>query len=243
MFSHPTLVARHGGGDAEGKAFFAQQGVAAVAGPEAHDEPLLGEVGDVGILGIARPSDIFCTGGEGTSHRVQALHKDAGLFDFTIHGRAQAGHDPHIGDHIRAVGNLDAVLSDRGANRAHAEGDDIHGAATHAACDKAVQARFHLRRCLPVVGGASVFLRARADECAFLHAGDITLVAANEQGIRALFCVQPKARTRGDDGLAHGKILSLGTIAPMDGIRLGEGGDFLHPTADGGGNGMFGGLR
>ena len=166
---------------------------------------------------------------------MQAFHKGAGFFDFPIHGRIHAGHDPHVGDHIGAVGNLDAVLRDGRAHRAHAEGDDIHRAAPHAARVERPQARLHLFRRLPVVRRSGVFFRARADEGALLHAGHIPLVAADEQGVWTPFRVQPHAGARGHYGAPHGEVLGFRAIAPMDGVGLGEGGNFLHPPGHCGG--------
>ena len=243
VFSQPALIAGHGGGDAQGEAFFPKEGIAAVSRAEAHHKPFLGEVGDVGVLGIAWPGDILRRGCERRSHRVEAFHKGTGFFDFPIHGRAQAGHDPHVGHDIGAVGNFDTILGDRGADRAHAEGNDIHRPTAHAACKEVDQAGFHLFRRLPVVGGAGVFLRVRADECAFFHAGDIAWVAADEQGIRPFLCVQPHARARGHDRLAHGEVFGFRAIAPVDGIGAGEGGDFLHPAGHGWRCGVVYGLR
>ncbi len=200
-------------------------------------------MGDVGVLGIAWPGDILRRGCERRSHRVEAFHKGAGFFDFPIHGRAQAGHGPHVGHDVGAVGNLDTVLGDRRADRAHAEGNDIHRPTAHASCEEFFQADFHLFRCLPVVGGTGVFLRVRADECALFHAGDIARVAADKQRIWPFLCVQPHAGARGHDRLAHGEVLGFRAIAPVDGIGAGEGSDFLHPAGHCWRCGVFYGLR
>ena len=56
--------------------------------------------------------------------------------------RAHAGHDAHVGDHVRAVGDLDAATRQRRIDRPHAVGNHVHGAAAHAAGEQ----RIHLRR-------------------------------------------------------------------------------------------------
>ena len=45
---------------------------------------------------------------------------------------ADARHDPHVDDDVRRIGELDADLRHRRTDRSHAEGQHIHGAATHA---------------------------------------------------------------------------------------------------------------
>ena len=133
VLGHPALVAGHGGGDAEGEAFFPEEGIAAVSGAEAHDEAFFGEVGDVSVVGVARPRDILSAWSERTTDGVDALDVNAGLGDLLVNGCAHAGHDAHVGHNVRAVGDFDAVLGDGGADGTHAEGDDVEGAAFHAA--------------------------------------------------------------------------------------------------------------
>ena len=234
VFGHPTLVARHGGGDAQGEAFFAKQGVAAVTRAEAHNQTLLGEVRDVGLGRVAGPGDILLARLERASDRVQAFHKDAGFFDLGVNFEAHARHDFHVRDDIRAVGEFDAVLGDRRADRPHAEGNYEQRASSHAAFEQALEAGFHLVRGFPVVRRAGVFFRLRADEGPLLHAGDIARIAADEQGVRALVGVQPLTGAGGDDRLAHGLVLSLGAVAPEDLLGACESGEFLDPGEDGG---------
>ncbi len=54
VLGHPALVPGHGGGDAQGEALLAEQGIAAVAGAVAPDLARLGEVDDVFLL-VAGP--------------------------------------------------------------------------------------------------------------------------------------------------------------------------------------------
>ena len=238
VLGHPPLVARHRGGDAQGEAFLSEQGVAAVAGAVAHDKAFLGEVGDVGVLRIAWPSDILLALGEGLADRVEALHELPGPCDLVVHGRAHAGHDPHVGHDIGAIGDLDAVLGYRGADRPHAEGDHVHGAPLHASLVEPVHLRLHDGGIVPVVSRAGIFLRLAADEGAFLDACHILRIAPNEQGVRALLGIEPDGGTGGDHQFAHRLVLGLAAIAPEDGVGLGDGGDFLDPLH----NGRDGGL-
>ena len=54
---------------------------------------------------------------------------------------AHPGHDPHRGRDVGGVGQLDADLGDRRADRAHREGDDVHGAALHRAAEEVGEER------------------------------------------------------------------------------------------------------
>ena len=234
VFGHPTLVACHGGGDAQSEAFFPEQGIAAVTRAEAHDQALFGKMGDVCLGRVAGPGDILLSRLERATHRVQAFHKHAGFFDLGVNLGAHARHDFHVRDDIRAVGKLDAVLRDRRADRAHAERDHEQRAAAHAALEHAAQLGLHFVGGFPIVRRAGVFFRLRANESALLDTRHITRVAADEQGIRAFLGIQPLTGPRGDDRLAHGLVLLLGAIAPENLPRAGEGGEFLDPGEDGG---------
>ena len=58
MLGHPAFVAGLDGGDAEGVAFFSEEGVAAVAGAEGPDFAGFGKVADVFVLRVAGPGDV-----------------------------------------------------------------------------------------------------------------------------------------------------------------------------------------
>ena len=60
VLRHPAFVARHVGGNAQGEAFLAEKGVAAVAGAVGPDLASLGEVHDVFLL-VAGPGHVLLT--------------------------------------------------------------------------------------------------------------------------------------------------------------------------------------
>jgi hypothetical protein len=64
VLGHPAFVAGDVGGDAEGEALLAEQGVAAVAGAVGPDLAGLGEVDDV-LLVVAGPGDVGLPGASG----------------------------------------------------------------------------------------------------------------------------------------------------------------------------------
>ncbi len=140
VLGQPALVAGHDRGDAQGEALLAQQRVAAVARAEGPDLAGLGEVDDVLVVGVARPGDILDAVAEGHAHRVQAGHELAVLAEAVQRVLAHPGHDPHRGGHVGRVGQLHADVGDRGAERAHREGHDVHRASAHRAAEQVGEA-------------------------------------------------------------------------------------------------------
>ena len=122
VLGHPALVAGDVGGDAQGEALLAEQGVAAVAGAVGPDLAGLGEVDDV-LFVVAGPGDVLLAGREGRADGVHAGH-DAllVLVDLGEDGSADAGHDAHVDDGVGGVGELDADLRHGRADGAHANG-------------------------------------------------------------------------------------------------------------------------
>jgi len=96
VFGHPTLLLGHVTGDAQGETFFAKQRVAAVAGADAPDEALFGEVRDVTTKRIEIPE------------RMKAGDKVGGIAETICGHPPDAGHDAHAGNDVGAVGDFDA---------------------------------------------------------------------------------------------------------------------------------------
>ena len=91
---------------------------------------------------------------------------------------AHAGHDPHRDRDVGRVGELDADLGDRRAERAHRERHDVQRAAAHRAAELLAQHLAHLAGVAPVVRRSGVLLAGRADERAVLHAGHVARIRA-----------------------------------------------------------------
>ena len=141
VLGQPALVAGHHAGDPQRVALLAQQRVAAVAGAERPDRPLLGELHDV--LGVvARPGDVGLARLQRHPDRVQGgTHARTAASSSSILRStcgAGAGHHQHRDGDVRRVGELDAEHRVLGLEVAHHERDDVHRAAPHAA---GVQAR------------------------------------------------------------------------------------------------------
>ena len=72
-------------------------------------------------------------GVERRADRVHAGHEVAVVAEHVERGAAHAGHDPHRDRDVGGVGQLDADVGDRRAERAHRERHDVHRAPAHAA--------------------------------------------------------------------------------------------------------------
>ena len=92
--------------------------------------------------------------------------------------QADTRHDTHIHDNVRRVGELDAELRHRRADWPHAEGEDIHRAARHAAGEHPAQLTAHLKGILPIIIRASGLLRLGANKGTILDARHVGGVRA-----------------------------------------------------------------
>lgn len=73
MLGHPVLFPAQVGGDAQGKALFTQQYVAAVAGVDGHNGIVLGELNDIALLRVQdrlgmEALDKIAVGAQGFQH-------------------------------------------------------------------------------------------------------------------------------------------------------------------------------
>ena len=102
VLGQPAFVAAHDGGDAQRKTFFAQQGIAAVAGAVRPDLTRFRVMHDVLGL-VAGPCDVFLPGCQRRAHSVNARHEIALRTQHVIHGTAHARHELHVHRHVGAV--------------------------------------------------------------------------------------------------------------------------------------------
>ena len=228
MLGHPAVVAGHGGGDAQGEALLAEQGVAAVARAVGPDLAGLGEVHDVLVLGITRPRHIGLALGQRHTYRMHTWHPVV-VGEDVESALAHAGHDAHVDGHVGGVGELHANMGDGGAERAHGERHHIHGASLHGAGVEGGELGAHLGRLAPVVGGTGIDLSLGADVGAVLDAGDIARVGQCEIAVRALGLVQRAERAGSDELIAETLVLLSGTVAPIDIVGLQDLAPLLDP--------------
>ncbi len=218
VLSEPALVAALHGGDAKGKALLAEKGVTTVARAVGRDLARLGEVGDIGVVGVARPGDVGDTRAIGADEReadgVEAGDELAVSAESRDDAGTHAGHDVEVADGVGGVGDLDADLGDVGADRTHGEGNNVHGTATHDAVEGLGNVLAHLGGLDPVVGGAAVGLLLRADVGDVLAAGNVLGVRTEQERVGALLLVQLD-RDTGSNHLSHETVvLILAPIAP-----------------------------
>ena len=144
--------------------------------------------------------------GQRRADRVQAGHELPVLAEHVERGLAHAGHDPHRDRDVGRVGELDADVALVGAQRAHAERDDVHRAALHRPAEQVGSSSSRISAGVaPVVRRAGVVLVLGADERAVLDAGDVAGVRPGQVGVRALGVGRasrtfPRRRARCTDG-------------------------------------------
>ena len=189
VFRHPAFVARHGTSDAEGETFLPQQSITAVAGTVRPDFARLGTVDDVFLL-VTRPSHILLPWLERSAHRMNTRHYALKiLIDQLKNPRADAGHDAHVDDGVRRVGQLDADLRHRRTDRAHAVSQHIHRATPHAAIENSAESFLHLIGIYPVVGRTRRIFRLTTNKSTVFDARDIGRVGARVVTARPLFLI------------------------------------------------------
>ena len=178
---------------------------------------------------VAWPGHVLLACGQWCAHGVKAGHKFAFDTQHVIHGLAHSGHDFHVDGDIGAVRQLNANVRDRRAQWAHAEGHNIHGAALHAAVKQWVQGGAHFNRIRPVIGWASVFFFGGTDVSAVFNPGHVGWVAARQKAVWAFAGAELFKRSRIDQLLAQTLVFSVAAIAPVNGIRLAQGGHVGDP--------------
>jgi len=115
VLGQPSLPLGLGRRDAQGQAFLAQQGVAAVSGSVRPDEVFLGEVRDIFLVqGGAGPGLVGLPGGKGIPDGMQARDELAVLTQSFQDLVAHARHDVHIHHHVRRVGDFHADFGGSG---------------------------------------------------------------------------------------------------------------------------------
>ncbi len=236
VLGEPPLVAPHDGGDTQRQAFFAQQRVATIARSVGPDLARLGVVDDVFGGRVAGPRHVALPRRQGGAHCVHARHEVAIAAQHVIDGAAHARHEPHVDHHVGAVGELDADVGDRRAQRPHAERDDVHRAAAHAAIEQArlavapvLQDGAHLVGGHPVVGGARVLGPRRADEGAVLDPRHVGRIGPRQIRVGALDGVEALERAGRDHLVAQAVVLGLTAVTPLDAIGLAQRGHLGHP--------------
>ena len=181
------------------------------------------------FVGVARPRHVLDALAQRHADRVHARDELAVLAERVERALAHARHDPHVGDDVRAVGQLDADVGDWRAERAHRERHDVHRAPFHAAVEEPVELVAHLGGVGPVVRRARVVLVLRADERAVLDARDVARVACARGRSSGAWRRRAGERAGVDQQLGEAVVLLRRAVAPVDVLRLGDRRDLVHP--------------
>ena len=221
MLGHPALILRELRRDAEREALLAEERVPAVARAERPDLAVFRELRDELVIDVlrARPRHVLLALLERSADGVDAGDELAVLAEMLDDGIARAGHDVHVDDDVRGVGDLDAVLGDRVADRAHRERDHVHRTALHAALVALEHELLHHVRIHPVVRRTRVNLALGADKRAALDARDVGRVRASEIAFGTLLLIELDELAILDHHLADREVLLLGARHDNDLVR------------------------
>ena len=218
VFGQPAFLASHVAAQPQGEALLAQQGVSAIARSDRPDRPFFREVHDEAAVWTQvaqgmQPLDVV-------GRRAQPVQRDA----------AHARHDPHVGGHVRAVGDLDADLAVWRTDRSHDVGHDVQGAALHRALEQRADFLLGLGRGHPVVVGAGVFFLPCTDEGEVFGTRDVFRVAAVEVAVGVLILVQRNQGAVVEHVPNQPLILFFRTVTPMNALGMGMLGRLFDPV-------------
>ena len=222
MLGQPTLLATHGRGDAQCIALLAQQGITAIARANAPDGARLWKMGDEATIGRQ------------IAERMQTRHPVGAARVEPIQGDlAHAGHDAHVGDDVRAIGDLDADLGVWRSGWAHDVRHDVHRSALHAVVEQRPDALAGVLGAHPVVGRPGILGVLGTDKSEVLGAGDVLGIGAVEEAVRQRVAVEPDQGAVRDHLVDEPVVFGIGSIAPDDAIWVSGAGDLIDPGFDG----------
>ena len=123
---------------AQGQALLAEQGVAAVARSVGPDLAGLGVMHDglAADVRLARPRYVLLARSQRRADRMHARNEEA-VGQRVEHLLTHAGHDSHVDNHVRRIGQLNTDVRNGRADRSHAERNDVHRTALHTSLEEA----------------------------------------------------------------------------------------------------------
>ncbi len=134
VLGQPAFAAREPARQPQCEALLAEKRVAAVARAHGPHGVRLGEMHDEPAIGAE------------VAERVEAPREVVRVAERVERDLADARHDPHVQDHVAAVGDLDADFREPRSRRAHQKRHHEQGAALHRAVEERRQLRARLRR-------------------------------------------------------------------------------------------------
>ena len=202
-------------------ALLPEQRVAAIARSDRPDRILLRKMDDEAAVGTE------------VAEGVQAAREVVRIARWSSATLPDARHDAHVQDDVLAVGDLDADFGEPRSRRAHQERNHVHRPALHGALEERGQLRARLVRRHPVVVGAGVFLRVRADERQMFGARDVVRRAAVQVASRHLLLIELDQLPRGEALGEEAILLCLRSVAENHRVWTRKVGDLVDPLLDG----------
>ena len=218
MLCHPALFPTLVGSDTECEALLTEQNITAISRVDRDDGVILRELADITLLGIH------------VARCVEAAHPVIRVAKRLEHACANAGHNRHIKNNVDRVGDLNADLCERRADRTHRERNHVHRSAGVGAARNVVELCIHLSRIAPVVGRACVFLFLRADEGSVLNASNVVRAGSMQVAAREFLLVQLDHLARADGDRAELFKLLLRSVNPNNLVRVNQGFHFVDPS-------------
>ncbi len=172
-------------------------------------------------VGIVRP--------KWRAHRVQSAHELSVLAQNLEYPGSDPGHDMHVGHHVRRVGDLDANVRNRRADRTHTVRNHVHRAAGHGPGVEPLQLLFHLGRIFPIVGWAGLVFGLRADESSVFDPGHVRRIGPDQNAVRTLLLRETNGCAGQHHQSQHALVFLRGAVTPVNSIRFAELRRFFHP--------------
>ena len=169
MLSLPALFPALIGSYTKSKALLAEEDVSAVSGVDGDDGVILRELADITLLGV----DVAAA--------VQSANPVVAVAQSIHNLLADSRHDSHVENDIDGVGQLNANLRERRADRTHRIRDNIHCSALIAVSGYIVEHLISLNGIHPVVGRTCLIRALGADECAVLNTRNIVGLGSVKQ--------------------------------------------------------------
>ena len=217
MLRHPALALTQHRADTQGKAFLAEQDVAAVSGVDAPDGVFLRELRDIFLFGVD-----FCLG-------MQAFDEVRALVELFDHRITDARHNVHGKHDIDGVGDFDADFGERTADHAHGIRDHVHRATLHGAVEQLPHFGIHFVLLYPIVGRTGILLLSRTDDGSLFVSGDVLRIGAVIVAARKLLFVELDHFSGLYRKRADRVQLRFTAVNPDDFLRFGHGGAFCDP--------------
>ena len=133
----------------------------------------------------------------------------------------------HRCNNVWAIGNLYTKHWIFCSQRSHAKWNDIHCATAHASAIQISHDGLHLGRIHPIICWTGICFIYRTDICAIFYASNVGGIRCTPE--RIWFFLKSNQSSGINKRRSNLVPFSCSTCAPINGIWLSQGGDFVHP--------------